>query len=427
MTGRGGTIARVTDHLNLFEPYERKAASHEDALTRAFLLVLRGVPVAHAAWLHLVDAAHRANGGGGVPGLHAMPAPQVRMQTARVPAGTRRVISLVQTDEQVFRDVDAAPSERRQVLDGVVSYGELAVVIENKPHHRNIWEGQLDVNVPEGVEHDPRVASTAWKDIVSAWGRLLEAGHLSVAEAVIVSDFLDYVEEHFPRLRPYSRVGLCGADAWRLTRRCRAILEAIASSPDHVGYHRGWGTFIDLPDGLCARKIGLMPKRRGGEMALVLEIVPGDTMGQARRMYRSVELARLLRLLQEERWSAAPNFHLMFMTTDFFYPGARQSVSDYWSAWASHPKLIRQWKRASFAEAFEALVRLGVVEEGARPMFDKDTAQTKRSNVNFAPGIAVPWTLPLDEAAALDEVDQLEDAVAEAVRRAVETLQLRSP
>ena len=417
----------MADHLNIFEPYERKGAGHEDALTRAFLLVLRGVPVAHAAWLHLVDGAHRANGGGGVPALHALPAPHVHMQTAQVPPDISRVISLVQTDEQVFREVDAMPSERRQVLDGVVSYGDLAIVIENKPHHRNIWEGQLDVNIPEGVEHDPRVACTAWKDIVSGWGRLLEAGHLGVAETVLLGDFLDYVEEHFPRLRPYSRVGLCGTDAWRLTRRCRAILEAIASSADHVGYHRGWGWFIDLPADLCARKLGLFPRGRGEEMALVLEIVPGDTMGQARRMYRSVALEALVELLDEDRWSAVPNFHLMFMTTGFFYPRARQSVTDYWSAWSSNRKLIKQWKRGAFDAAFEALVGLGVVEPGGRAMFDKHTSQTKRANINFAPGIAVRWTLPLDEAAALDDRDQLEDVVAEAMRRGVETLKLRLP
>ena len=60
-------------------------------------------------------------------------------------------------------------------------------------------------------------------------------------------------------------------------------------------------------------------------------------------------------------------------------------------------------------------------------MFDKDTTQTKRANINFAPGIAVRWTLPLDEAAVLDERDQLEDVVAEAMRRGVETLKLRLP
>lgn len=49
----------MSEYLNVFEPYERKAAHHEDALARVFPLVLRGVPVAHAAWLHLVDAAPR--------------------------------------------------------------------------------------------------------------------------------------------------------------------------------------------------------------------------------------------------------------------------------------------------------------------------------------------------------------------------------
>jgi hypothetical protein len=31
-------------HMNVFQPYESKDPTHEDALTRACLLVLRGVP-----------------------------------------------------------------------------------------------------------------------------------------------------------------------------------------------------------------------------------------------------------------------------------------------------------------------------------------------------------------------------------------------
>ena len=65
-----------------------------------------------------------------------------------------------------------------------------------------------------------------------------------------------------------------------------------------------------------------------------------------------------------------------------------------------HQKLIKQWKRSAFGAAFEALVEIGVVEPGARAMFDKHTTETKRGNINFAPGIGVRWALPLDEAVA---------------------------
>jgi hypothetical protein len=104
----------MPDHLSLFEPY---------TLTRAFLVVLRAVPLAHAAWLGLVDRGHRLAAGTGIPGLHTLGAPEVRMQTSKVPAEVERLVSVVQTDDDYFRDSDARPWERRQVLDGLLIYG----------------------------------------------------------------------------------------------------------------------------------------------------------------------------------------------------------------------------------------------------------------------------------------------------------------
>ncbi|TPV95903.1 MAG: hypothetical protein B7733_07500 [Myxococcales bacterium FL481] len=307
-------------HLNVFEPYERKGAHFEDALTRAFLLVLRGVPVAHAAWLHLVDAAHRRNGGDGIPLLHELVAPSVDMQTATVPEATERVVSVVQTDEEVEVPEDASSSDRRQVLDGVVGYGDLTIVIENKPWHGHIWTEQLSVNLPEEANHDPKVACVTWKDIVASWGRLLDSGHLSLAEGLLVGDFLDYVEQHFPGLRPYSRVALCGTDHRRLLRRRKAALVRLAG-PDAVRYHRAWGWFIDLEDGQCARKLGFFPVVEAKQACLVLEVDPGDTMGQARILYDRVPLGDVVELLDKPNWVGWSNFHLMFMTSGFLRPG----------------------------------------------------------------------------------------------------------
>jgi hypothetical protein len=44
------------------------------------------------------------------------------MQTKTIPDSARRIISLVQTDEEFYRESDAEASERNQILDGVVAY-----------------------------------------------------------------------------------------------------------------------------------------------------------------------------------------------------------------------------------------------------------------------------------------------------------------
>lgn len=45
--------------LNFFAPYADLPGHHENQLTRALLVALRYSPMAHAAWLNLVDPSLR--------------------------------------------------------------------------------------------------------------------------------------------------------------------------------------------------------------------------------------------------------------------------------------------------------------------------------------------------------------------------------
>jgi hypothetical protein len=415
----------VPDHMNVFEPYVSKAPHHEDALTRAFLLVLRGVPVAHAAWLALVDRAHRANQGDGVPPLHELGTPTVETQTATVP-GVERVISLVQTDEAYFREVDATPSDRRQVLDGVVAYDDaLAIVLENKPSHRDIREAQLDVSLPAGAALDRRVACVTWKEIVAAWAGLLEARHLSPAEVVLLGDFLDYVEDRFSSLRPYSKVALCGMDTERLQRRCRMVLQGVAGE-GNVDYHRGWSWFIQLAEGQCATRVALMPKRSSKGFYLIVEIDPGDTTSQARTLYQRVSLPEL-HLLCSRGWTVEPNLHLAHTTRNLLWTQVTRPVKEYWLFWTEHADWLRQWKRPEFEKVFADLVDVGLAARGDRAEFERHIVNTKRSNFNMCPGLTLRWWLPLEDAAQLDQRDGLEAAIRGAIEDAAGVLKLRLP
>jgi hypothetical protein len=414
----------VSNHMNLFEPYLSKAPHHEDALTRAFLLVLRGVPVAHAAWLTLIDRAHRLNKGTGVPPLHALGTPDVVSQTGSVPDGIRRVLSVVQTDEDYFREADATPSARRQVLDGLVSYGDaLAIVIENKPSRATIWEDQLDVRVPDGAEFDRRVACVTWKDIVSAWAGLLEAGHLGAAEELLLGDFLDYVEDRFHRLRPYSNVALCGTDLGRLKRRCSAVLTSIVS-PDTVRYQKGWGWFVHVPSGRSATHIALIPRRRGTALFLMVEIDPGDTTNQARALYDSVSRDAVA-ALGTAGWTVEPNLHVMYVTRNLLWTTCKLTFEEYWAFWSTHKDWIRQWRREEFEALFEALVGAQLAVTGDRAEFDRHVVNTERTTINLCPGLTMRWWLPIEDAATLDQRGGLEGAIRQAIDDASVPLSLK--
>lgn len=122
----------MDSHLNFFVPYERAAASHENQLTRALLVVLRYSPMAHQAWLHLVAPGKQ---------LHDLSKAEFAVQRQRVLGADSEVpegeailgISVWLAPDAVPVRTPIESSDRQQVLDGIVTYGtDLVVVIENK-------------------------------------------------------------------------------------------------------------------------------------------------------------------------------------------------------------------------------------------------------------------------------------------------------
>ena len=62
----------IRDPLNFFEPYESLPPTHENQPTRAFLVVLKLVPIAHAVWLRMVSDADEG-GAKPLPPLERLP------------------------------------------------------------------------------------------------------------------------------------------------------------------------------------------------------------------------------------------------------------------------------------------------------------------------------------------------------------------
>jgi hypothetical protein len=412
------------DHLNIFHPYKDLALHHENSLTRAFLIVLRSVPSAHAAWLDLVDRGHRKSNGSGVPSLHELSQAQVATQVGALPERVSRIISVLQTDEHYFAKADVGSSDRTQVLDGVVSYApELAIVIENKPLKADVWEGQLSINLgrfaaDSDVQIDSKPSCVQWHELVGAWSRLLTAGHLGPAEASFVEDFLTYVETHFEHLQPYSTIGACGSSKSRLLRRCRNILTELAA--EHVADHRSWGPCLEFTDTQApAVIIGFFP--RGAPVtSLTIDVALADTQGQAQELFSKYDYAAI-EALQKAGWSAESNFHCAFMQQNLFYPRPVRDLAAYWAHWAAHLDDLRQRKREEFATFFDELVSLDIASAAERAGFESLFAETNRKKLNVCPGISLRYEIPLDRAVELDNRRALAPLVATEMRRVADS------
>jgi len=244
---------------------------------------------------------------------------------------------VVMTDEEWKPQHDVVPSDRAARYDGILAFDpEWIIVIENKPSSRDIWEGQVCPNLPEG--HDIQIDKIAivlrWRSVIERLSALISANVFHGAEMMIVDDFVQFVYEEFPYLNPYDTFGQCKNSELLLQRRCRNILEAI--SPGRVEWQPKWGTsYILLNQSVPAKMCALYPRmaEAGGIGQIVAAIYPGDTMAQARALYaqlRGDNASRLL-ALRDRGWKIEPNFHFGFIRRGFGHgANTKLSLEEYW-------------------------------------------------------------------------------------------------
>jgi hypothetical protein len=197
----------MQDRLNFFEPWERIPANHENQLTRALLVVLRYCPIAHQAWLSRVDAASSSPLDPKPPGLnlHSLPRPTFDTQRVQI----LRSESQPKTNEPIkgisvlcvadaSNEVQSAvlESDRGQVLDGIIRYGDdYVIVLESKLHE--FVAGMIDqasnINIHgQPIQFDGPVRNISWRDVLASFTDLADQERrlVSGAEREILNDFL---------------------------------------------------------------------------------------------------------------------------------------------------------------------------------------------------------------------------------------------
>lgn len=399
----------MKNHLNFFAPYQSLAASHENQLTRALLVILRYSPIAHQAWLHLVSPCDP---------LHDLPKAEFATQRQRIVA---RHSDGVESDAirgiSVWLAPDAAKistpmeeSDRQQVLDAIVSYGnKLVVVIENKiswcgpteqPHRINLH------GAPVKFEEQPR--SVQWQAVLAMLSDLVECELVSGAERLLIVDFLDLVEEHFPHIGPYSKLSRCGNNPFRVARRLDAV-QGLAVNVDE-GKAQGWRDISGTP------KIFMAWLGFDSENANVcLRMYPADTLGQARAFYGDPASVDAVLALRAEGWRIEPNFHWGFMAGGYAWSKSPLPVDEYCAYWVKGIASTRELSRSDWDSYWSELEAVRIVDSSAREAFDREFTASQRQKAHPRPGLFCQYAWPLPEAARLDDREMLVDAVRDRI------------
>ena len=398
------TLSRV----NFFVPYESAAAWHENQLTRALLVVLRYSPMAHQAWLGLVAPEKYLH-------LHNLSEAKFATQeqhvfgtNIEVPEGkTIRGISVLLTPDAAQVSEPIAESERKQVLDGIVTYGnDLVIVIENKITWGAVTDQHLRINLHDSpVAFDKYPCPIRWQKLLDVLFGLVERDLVSGAERLLISDFFDFIEKHFPLIGPYSTLARCGDQRFRVERRLDAILD------DVVGTDEGKALGgRDLPG---TAKIAMAWLRfTSDNLAVCLGMYPGDTLTQSRALYDDPSaLDAVLALRSDDGWRVKPNFHWGFMATGYAWVETPLSVKDYCAYWVKEIGATRELSRPEWETYWATLEADQIVEAAGKKKFDEAFTSSQRQKVHPRPGLCCEYTWPLSKAQGLDADGKLVEEV----------------
>jgi len=408
--------------MNIFKFYENKPETHEDQLTRAFLLVLKYVYMAQAVFIEMIrDKMREEECQEIVPALVLNESWISKIETQKSSKTlsrtekeeTERLVSIIISNKKLEEKVTVERSERTAIYDGFIKYEpDWIFIIENKPIYENIWLEQLNPNVPENIAIEEKCISLCWQDIIKNLISLLERDLVYGADRKILEDYLDYGYTLFDWLNPYTRFKICKDNEYLLNERCKDIMRQLDMGK--VSYHRGWRHYIQLNYG-SVRQISLFPSMNSSmnsasNWEIHLALHPGDTMTQARDLYRKLDIQSLLKLM-ENGWQLRPNFHFSFQATNLMWTEGRTKIEEYLRYWQRNVDSLRQIKRNEFEDYFEQMLEVGIVLEGDFHAFKENVIDTKRDAINVCPGIYMVFKWDKEKAIKLDDQDQFVEDV----------------
>lgn len=395
-------------YLNYFFPYSGEVGHFETSLTRAYFALLNLCPVVHAHFIETVRESNRAL----PPFIDLQPqSSRLSLEVSNLTSQGGDVVVVHLTGTPSLNPANITKTDEERRYDAVLTYDcGWTVLIEAKIGAAD--QKDATANFPQNIQG--RAVEINWNDSIEAIWRLIECGLLIGTEERLARQFLEYVENKFESLCPYSTLARCGESAARVSARCTQILRGIG---------RADGDRLDLGRGASARFALLVHNKEARTLTLCL--YPGDTIGQARTFYAPRYVENTL-LLRDRGWGLEPNLHLAFMQTNCVWPKVGKSIDEYLRFWLERMPQHRQTsagdqEKRGFLAAFDDLVRHRLASDSDQPAFKKEFIETARREMNICPGIRVNYSWPLKEAAKLDSQGLFAKDVCDRLREALGT------
>lgn len=399
-------------HLNYFLPFYKGTDSHEDHLTRAFIVLLK---YSNSALQQFYSYVYQQLEREKLKPLHMVALTEVNFETqvGSLPEANSYVSILI-TNERVTIDKIIEPVDRVPIYDGVIEItDELVFFIETKPNKGNVWEEQLcpaKKDIPEDAELINKVAVLEWKEIINFLHRISENSSTPPSERLMIGDFFELINTSFDYLNPYNDFSKCHS-SYLANKRIEQILREIAFQPDKVKYHYGWGYYLEL-EFLEIKKIALLLRtdEKGNWNELTIAADFGSTVSQARAFYQRVESYQHIEDLKE--FEVRCNLHLAFRSQNLVHlqspKGSIQKYFNYWKSdvWSNFGGIPKEKLIDEFLKEYE--------DEGILILDQEKLAEINNvimskvyQRINICPSIYVMCNISREEACRLDKQGKL--------------------
>lgn len=392
----------TNDCLNFFDPNKDIPAHHENQLTRAFLVVLRMSPAAHQVWLSLAAPDRK---------LYELQRPwsfdtqrwQMFEKAPEVSEPIEGMSILLAPDVEAV-DGPVQVTDRSQVLDGIVRYGdELLIVIETKLREGEGTDQVKYLNVHGAQVHfDGAVKTVDWRDLLAGWSDLVESEIVAGAERTLIVDFLDFVDRHFPHLGPFTTLGRCKDNGFRLGRRLKVLRDEIAGFPTE--------SWLELPGRSTLSRAYLEFDQR---QRIQLVVYPADTLTQAKAFYTRKGATSKVLSLRTGGWTVEPNFHFGHMATGFVWTTVGAPLEEYVAYWRKQIANTGQYTREHWETFWRELVQQRFARPDEKTHFDQSFTNTKRMSATPRPGLKCIYSWNLSEAKVLDDKKHLVKVISD--------------
>lgn len=415
------------DHLNIFNPYKNKSNYHEDELTRSFLILVKNIPVVQVMFFEMIrkemseyNLDSIAAGDLSVEEVYTQLSNSNELFTNCMVEG-RNLLSIIISDDKLEKEATVENASRQARYDGVILCSpSWLFIIENKPSRDNIWLGQLNPNVSQDTDIKilEKPCCLSWRKIISVLNSLVQNNMVSGIEKVLIDNFIEYVDNEYSWINPYTTFSVCKGNPYLLNKRCISVLGnyKIHGTRAEVKYHKGWKYYIDSGRN-TVKQIAMDANKTDSGWTIDLWMYAGDTMNSARETFERLDKSKLL-ALQSEGFEISSNFHISYRSSNLLWFAGSLSIEEYLDYWKKEYVNLKQVKRQDFQSLFDELEKNKLIVPEDRSIIQEKILNKNYDKLNICPGFLMEYSWDSRTAINLDQRNKFEEDFTEKVKKA---------